>query len=381
MPRESIVRALVGLAQTGTPGPDGAQVLDVGTSEFMEYLEDEVLVELVAAGGATCRFFEGAYGAGKTHLLSLVQARAVKRGMCVVRVDLSHALSLEDWHAITTFVLEKLELVVAGRRVVSLPRILEALAADGRARATRLAATPLPHRGVARAMFLIASRQAEAPAAREVLAAYLTGEPVTQQRFREAGISGVRGALSRRSAELVMRTVLNGLRALGVPGTVLLFDEAEHAFQVTRGVPSQRLRTAANLMRRFIDACATGGLTGVLAVFAVLPGFVHNCALAYDALGQRLDSGDGAAAAWRSPVLEVDDLSSTPTHEDFVEAAVDRFVTLLEAAGADGQQARPAFEAQGRFALEQHAGSGYRRDLIKRLATVAVSHLPPATYR
>ncbi len=379
--RDDLLQALSGLAQTGTPGRDAALLLDVGTQEFLEYFSAEVLDELVCSGGATCRVFEGAYGAGKTHLLSLLQSLAVARGMAVVRVDLSHALSLEDWPAITRFILEKLELEVDGRREVSLPRILEAFSRHGAASTTRLAATSLPHGGFARAMRLVASGALPNNAAREAVHAYLLGEPVTQSTLKAAGVRGVRGALGNRSSELVLRTVLNGLRALGVAGTVLLFDEAERAFQVRGGRATQKVLAAANLMRRFIDACTTGGLSGVLAVFAVLPGFIDHCALAYDALGQRLtlmpDEEDGRIA-WRSPVLLIDGLTTVPGREAFVNATCERLTTLAARCGLqkDAEDSlRRDLLNHGLLALENEAGSGYRRDLLKRVATVTLHHL------
>ncbi|WP_373061005.1 BREX system ATP-binding domain-containing protein [Gemmatimonas sp.] len=375
---------MAGLAQTGTPGGEVALLLDIGTTEFLEYFSTEVLDELVSSGGAACRFFEGAFGAGKTHLLSLLHSLAVARGMAVVRVDLSHALSLEDWPAITRYILEKLELVVDGRREVSLPRILEALARNGTAETTRLAATSLPHGGFARAMRLMASDPLPNNAAFEALQAYLLGEPVTQATLRAAGIRGVRGALGNRSAELVLRTVVNGLRALGVAGTVLLFDEAERAFRVRGGHVTQKVVAAANLMRRFIDACTTGGLSGVLAVFAVLPGFVDDCALAYDALGQRLTlmpDDEYGRIAWRSPVLPIERLTTLPDRAAFLTATCERMTTLAARCGLDENvedTLRRELLHHGRLALEGEAGSGYRRGLMKRVATVCLSHLSPS---
>jgi hypothetical protein len=375
-PRGSVVSALTGLAQTGTPREGAALLLDIGTDDFLRYFDAEILGDLVTNGGATCRFFEGAYGSGKTHLLSLIQTRAVARGMCVVRTDLSQALSLEDWQGIVQHVLEKIECQIRGRRVTSLPRVLTALTAAGMTNVSRLKSTPLPHGGFHRAMSLVVSGEIDDADAQRELFAFLSGGSVSTARLKQVGVRGVRGALSKRNAEHVLRTVINGLRALGVPGTVLLFDEAERAFHVARSTPSVRVRAAANLMRRLVDACATGGVVGTAAIFAVLPRFVESCAMAYDALGQRLASTpDGNQWAWRWPVLPVEELSTTDGPDAFVEASIARFAELIGHCGGDGTAAQVELSTRGRAVLERNAGSGYRRELMKLLATVSLQYI------
>src|SRR4051812_40870847 len=85
------------LAQYGVPPAGAAPLIDIGTGDYLEFFGSEILDQLVASGGSTCRFFEGPYGSGKTHLLQLMEDQALKRQMAVVRLDLSQALSLEDW--------------------------------------------------------------------------------------------------------------------------------------------------------------------------------------------------------------------------------------------------------------------------------------------
>ncbi len=98
---DSVRASLEKLAEHGTPPPGASPIIDVGTDSFVEFFADEVIDGLIATGGSTCRFFEGAYGSGKTHLLQLLEMRARDRGMAVVRLDLSQALSLADWRLIT----------------------------------------------------------------------------------------------------------------------------------------------------------------------------------------------------------------------------------------------------------------------------------------
>lgn len=58
-----------------------SSVIDVGSDAFVSCFEHEILNGLVQHGGATCRFFEGSYGAGKTHLLRLLGETARARGI------------------------------------------------------------------------------------------------------------------------------------------------------------------------------------------------------------------------------------------------------------------------------------------------------------
>jgi len=157
------------------------------------------------------------------------------------------------------------------------------------------------------------------PDAHDKLRRFLHGERVRVSDLRKLGITGVKHPLSQRNAEQVLSTALNSLSALGVPGTVLLFDETEKAFRSPRSTPSKKVRVSANLIRRLIDACSSGGLERVLVVFAVLPGFLNNCAEAYPALGQRLQMPRkaGDSAGWRSPVLPLAAVNSTASPEEF----------------------------------------------------------------
>jgi hypothetical protein len=109
-PAPVVVRAaLEQVAQYGVLGHTAAELLDVGTGPFLAYIEREVFGDLVAQGGATCRFFEGSYGSGKTHLLRLLGDRAAARGLAVVQTELSRDLGLEDWSLITRHILERVE--------------------------------------------------------------------------------------------------------------------------------------------------------------------------------------------------------------------------------------------------------------------------------
>lgn len=365
--------ALDQVAQFGVLGSADPRVVDVGTAEFLAYFEHEVIDDLVACGGATCKFFEGSYGAGKTHLLRLLSLLALDRGMATVQTDLSQHLSLDDWSSITKHILQNIETRVDGIVLRGLPRILDALKETDWVSPLALRSSTLPHVGFHNAMFqAIVEPDIPLPLQR-----FLSGERVTAKELRAAGVNNVKEPLTRRNAELVLMTVVAGLFYLGVKGTMLLFDENERTLVTSRGEPPHKMKVAANVMRRLVDACANGGLIGTTAVFAVLPEFLDNCSRHYPALGQRLEMAreQDLPPAWRWPVLPVDTVSAARHRTEFVNLAVARLVELVEHCGGETHELRIQLLHAGREVLNEHAGSGFRRALMKRLAVIALQRL------
>ncbi len=359
------------IAQYGIVGGADARLVDVGTADYVACFAREVLDGLLPYGGATCRFFEGSYGSGKTHLLRLLEATARERGLAVVRTELTHDLGLEDWRPIAQHIFTSLEATITGVPVCGLSAILSALHGDHCADVDALQAARLPHAGFRAAMLhaVVASR-VPVPLRR-----YLSGERVRVAELRHVGVTGVKDPLSARNAELALATVLGGLSHLGLPGTLLLFDENESSFFAPKA-PTRKLRTAANIMRRLVDGCTTGNLAGTAAVFAVLPGFLGECSRQYPALGQRLEMPSlRHGIGWRWPVLPVTAVTSLGEPEDFLDAARDRLASLLSGCGCDSIAVMAATRRMGEMGetvLAEHAGTGYRRPLMKQLATVAL---------
>jgi hypothetical protein len=209
------------------------------------------------------------------------------------------------------------------------------------------------------------------------LRAYLRGERIPAAQLQRAGIGGVKDPLSRRNAEQVLNTALGGLHHLGLAGTILLFDENERTLISDRRAFSKRLQTAANVMRRFIDGCTTGGIVGTVAVFAVLPGFLEHTTRLYPALGQRLEMARDAdiPPAWRWPVLPVEAVGTTPAPEDFLAGIAARLTDLVAATGTPTDGLAEALHAGGDAVLAEHAGAGYRRPLMRRLAALTLERM------
>lgn len=183
-PNPAAVRdALEQVAQHGIPGHAAAELLDVGSDPFLDYVERELFADLIAEGGATCRFFEGSYGAGKTHLLRLIADRAAARGMVVVQTELSRDLGLEDWSLITRHILERLGVTIGGTTVRSLPDILSASGRGGLSGVAALRRAHLPPAGFRAAIL----RAADEPTLPQPLRAYLRGERVGAAQLKRAG--------------------------------------------------------------------------------------------------------------------------------------------------------------------------------------------------
>lgn len=85
--KDSIITSLNKIAQNGTDDVEIADLIDVGNQDYMNYFENEVIENLIAKGGATCKFIEGAYGAGKTHLLNLIYKKLYRK-VCWLHLQL-----------------------------------------------------------------------------------------------------------------------------------------------------------------------------------------------------------------------------------------------------------------------------------------------------
>jgi len=374
---EQLRTSLETMAQYGLPQGESALWFDVGTRPYLDYFEHEVIDSYISQGGATCRFFEGAYGAGKTHLLQLLKQLALRKGMIVASTDLSQALKLEDWRAITEYMFQNMEAVVGGQSVRGLAAIVDAMHTQGGLHVEGLSRAQLVHPGYHNALYWATRRRHLDTGAWRTLTDFLGGRKVTAAELRRYLLEGVKGQLTQRNAELVLKTVLGGLYRMGVPGVLLLFDENESTLASNAANPPKKHRLAANLMRRLIDGCSTDLLVGTAVVFAVLPGFLEHCSQAYPALGQRLQIVRGGLQqrAWRVPVQLVDRINSIDSQELFLEEAANMLVHYAGLMCAAPEGLKAELMAAGERVLEHNVGMGYKRELMKTLANLTVRYV------
>lgn len=375
--REEICSALKKVAQYGVPEIAAVMEYDVGSEKFLRYFQEEVMEAMIFQGGSTVRFFEGPFGSGKTHLLDLIKELALNNNMAVGFTELDHDIKLDDWRQITNNVLENIEIRIDGERIRSLDNILLALKRLGQANHKALKNAILPHPGFQKAMLLILDENELPAQAQEKILRFLKGEKIGAGEIARTGIKGVKGPLSKRNAEQVLKTVLSGLFLLGLNGTILLFDEAEQIFKNNRTNPSQKIRISANLMRRLVDGSASGTLVGTGIVFAVLPGFIEACGSAYPALGQRLEVAYDIMDSnpWRQPLLTVSSVSSANSPEEFLHIASNKFGKLVSECGGRTEGLSDLMINQGEQIIMDDASSGYRRRLMKMLAALAVERI------
>ncbi|SET02493.1 P-loop protein of unknown function [Methanococcoides vulcani] len=382
---DAVYDILFSLSETGDPKPGAASVIDVGSEQFIDYIENEILDNFVSSGGSTCRFFEGSYGSGKTHILQLIEDRALENGFVVCHIDLKHDLSFGEWDQITKHILENCYIKYDNRIIRRFPEILEALEHNEFLHRDDYKEIQLQHACFQNAIQYAISRSLLDDNAWYTLRRYLLGEKVRVYELKEAGLKRVKKSLSKNNAEQVLNTVLNSFYYLGLKGTILLFDETDRSWTSSRKPIPKRVTVAANLIRRFIDSCSSGEIAGTVATFAVLPNFIRDCIDCYPALGQRLEVqwNDATKMSWRSPILPVNAVNSyflnveNPLNqrELFLEHAINKFKSLVEYCGGNTDDIENDFQTIGRQELQNWAGDEYKRAIIRALTTCAVDRI------
>lgn len=382
LPEPNVVyEMLFSLAEYGTPKPGTSKIIDVGTSSFINYVESEILDKFISNGGSTCKFFEGSYGSGKTHLLQLIEDTALSKGFVVCRIDLSHCLSFERWDHITKYILENCCIKQDSRIISKLPDILAEVEDSSHSYKSDFKNLQMQHPCFQNAMLYALNRSKLDENSWIKLRRYLLGEKVTVREMKESGLKRIKKPLATNNAEQVLATVLNSFYHLGFKGTILLFDETDRSWVSTSNHVPKKVKVASNIIRRFIDSCSSGYICGTLAVFAVLPNFINDCALCYPALGERLaferyvyDNN-----SWRWPVQPVNVVNSFFTNEDsfqqrvqFLEAISLKFKHLIDYCGGSLVDAEEELYSVGMNALQQFAGENYKRAIIKALAECSI---------
>jgi hypothetical protein len=368
--REQILAALETVVETGVPTSLAARLLDVGSERYLSFFKKEIIDGILRPGGATCCFYEGAYGSGKTHLLHLLRHLAQQNDLLVAEVELSQNADFSSWHTVTNLILENLEFQTVNGAIKSVPRILDFLATKLDPSRFALKQFALPHVGFVNAMEIYLRRNRQlGDFGKKRLADYLMGQRITAGTLRRFGIEGVKNPLSQRNAEIVFNTVLSALYHLGFP-TLILFDEIDQTFQNVR-LNSRRVQEAANLVRRLIDACSVSRLEGVCMVFAVSMNFMSRCNAVYPALGDRvtIDRYFLETPNWRLPMVDLDTINDFRDQDEFTEQAVKRFCELADSLKLGDRVGKTTLYASAREVLLENAGSNFRRPLVRRLAS------------
>ena len=380
--KAQLVEALGILAQTGQPPADWTHVFDVGSGSFLRFFVDESLgMTAYGEGGSTVRLIEGPYGSGKTHGLRLLGETALAAGHAVSHVEMSRNMGLVFWDKVVRRILQSVTLHENGEVIHGLKNII--LATDVKtSKLAEFRPDRMPHAGLATAMSNLLRHRTLDHEQKALLGQFVEGDRVTVGAFKLRGIEDVKGSLNSRNAEAFLYTALEGIRALGIPSTLITLDENERTLQRGLRGPSAAIKGAANRLRRLLDACAAEDIRGVVVCLGVLPGFVQECVAVYPALGARLlvPLPETSNRAWRGIVLRIANLNVHGTDDRaFADAAVRHFSDVCQRhCGTDRQAIEALLTKAADSAIERDAGPGHRRTFIRRLATVVLQHLDEA---
>jgi hypothetical protein len=193
-----------------------------------------------------------------------------------------------------------------------------------------------------------------------LLEAYLRGESV---RAAEVQPLGIRELLEPQSAFRFLRSLVQLLNVLGVPGLVLLFDEIDRVMSLS----VRRRRSIADNMREMIDCCGQSVLPGLVFVYAVPPMFLTDLVPEYPALEQRLRGAKRLSSL--SPLSPIIDLEVLPCDAGTLLRRIGmRLLEIHETAhGArlDGDIQRENLAALADEMAKTQLESGTRRTFVK----------------
>jgi len=364
------------MGTTGQPPERGAQQVNVATGELLGVLRDEYLRPMKASGrNSTFKLVQAPFGGGKTHFLHCLRELAWSEGFATALVGLSpRECPFDRPVSIYREVARRIELPV---------QELDAEPSQGLERILRLIAEARVEEsgqgaflGWLRSEFARANIESRAfgrgvkafleavvtddPDAEQLLADYLLGENVPKQ---ELAPFRLHESLDDESAFRWLRSLVQCLAALELPGVVLMFDEMDR--NMSLGV--RRRRAIGDNLRQMIDYCGQSLLPGVVWCYAVPPEFMDTVVPEYPALAQRLKGS--ARFSGESPLQPIIDLDHLPLGStQLLEAIGSRLLELSELAHGHAFEAETQAANLGALARElgeRSFESGTRRTFVK----------------
>lgn len=296
------------LGQGGLPPLRGIRHINVGTDRILGVLEQEYFQRHLR-DGASFKLVEGYYGSGKTHFLTCVRELAWDHDFVAARIELSPVeCPFDDPVAVYRAVARGITPPpVPGSTDEPLPGFADLIRDTMRARFDALLAEhdgdEIEARKLAQAwirsalqrawcesasyraaVVAIARSEVGGPDATPV-EAWIAGEPVPASAVRGLGVYE---SITRTNGFLMLRAMVQMVRALGYAGTMIAFDEGDRNLSVSRS----RARTIADHLRQLIDLCGRHELPGTLLLYAVPPEFRRDVVSEYPALKMRLETPD-----------------------------------------------------------------------------------------
>lgn len=344
----SLARALIRSLNRGTAVPGGATHIHVGGDQWLA-AQKETLSELAEDGHAETKFVRGAYGAGKSHFLSIVQEMARDMGWMTAHVECKvDGVQIDRFETLYPKVVSKLSCAELAEARFKAP---EELNVDPcRFLLDRWVKEQLRHAGVrdgqvmrpleaehrlfarldetllrtnlspafthalcayARAVFA-KDRETESAVARWlkgeqerlVFSADYLRRPAAQPGGRQVAANPIR-PIGRGNATEMMRGLLWLVRAAGFKGLTLCIDEIE---ELAKLGSQKRMDQALQALREFVDhAGGEGGFQFFCLYLAATPEMFEGEKYfpRYDALATRI-APVSSELNWHAPVIDID---------------------------------------------------------------------------
>ena len=364
------------MGTTGQPPERGAQHVNVATDDLLKTLRDEYLRPMKASGrNSTFKLVQAPFGGGKTQFLHCLRELAWTEDFATALVGLSPKecpfdrpvsiyrevarrieLPVEELDAEPSQGLERILRLIAENRVEESGQeaFLEWLRSEFAHASIESRAFG---RGVKAFLEAVVTDDLDAE---ELLADYLLGEDVSKQ---ELAPFRLREALDDESAFRWLRSLVQCLAALEMPGVVLMFDEMDRNMSLGVG----RRRAIGDNLRQMIDYCGQSLLPGVVWCYAVPPEFMDTVVPEYPALAQRLKGSSRFSG--ESPLQPIIDLDHLPLGPTALLAAIGQRLLELSELAYDHAFDRP-IQDRNLAGLAQEIGelsfeSGTRRTFVK----------------
>ncbi len=364
------------MGSTGQPPERGARHVNVATGKILEVLRDEYLRPMKASGrNSTFKLVQAPFGGGKTHFLHCLREEAWSEGFCTSLVGLSpKECPFDRPVSIYREVARRIELPVDDLDTASnagLDRVLRQVA-DQRIAAvgakafgdwlrTEFSRANIESRSYGRAVQQLLESIADGTGdSIEVLSDYLLGESLKSE---ELAPFRLRETLDDENGFRWLRSMVQCLSALGLPGVVLMFDEMDRNMSLS----TRRRRDIGDNLRQMIDYCGQSLLPGVIWCYAVPPEFMDTIVPEYPALAQRLKGA--AQFSGKSPLQPIIDLDHLPLGAtELLQAIGNRLFELAEI--AHGHEFDSAIQKANLTELARELGerqfeSGTRRTFVK----------------
>jgi hypothetical protein len=337
-----LARALIRSLNRGTAVAKGARFIHVGQAEWLA-AQMEMLDEVAEDGSAETKFIRGAYGAGKSHFLAVVQDMARERQWVTAHIECkTDRVEIDRFETLYPRIADKLlsadlgtdsngigadpinallerwskaVFKSAGMRDGGLSRPFDAEERVYGYFERELFRSNLPvafvHASLAYCRALLAGDASMMVA----VCAWLKGTAealripsgyiASPKRSGVVAKDVVYRAIGKGTVNDAMRALLWLVRAAGYSGLVLCIDEVE---ELARLGTQKRQDQALQALREFVDhAGGEGGYRGLCMYLAATPEMFESekYFARYDALATRIQPlGDGLN--WRGPVIDLD---------------------------------------------------------------------------